>query len=82
MVGDRPIDIEVDGGIGGETSGKAAAAGANAFVAGSSIFKGGRDAYRANIEAIRAGASESARLNGRAACAPGLPGPARDGPTN
>ena len=57
MIGDRPIDIEVDGGISGETSPKAAAAGANAFVAGSSIFKGGKPAYRANIDAIRAGAS-------------------------
>ncbi len=56
MIGDRPIDIEVDGGIAGDTSGKAAAAGANVFVAGSSIFRGGKQAYGANIQAIRDGA--------------------------
>ncbi|YBV97678.1 ribulose-phosphate 3-epimerase [Phyllobacteriaceae bacterium JZ32] len=58
MVGDRPIDIEVDGGIMAETAGEAAKAGANALVAGSAIFKGGSvDAYRTNIDAIRAAAS-------------------------
>ncbi|MBB2970600.1 ribulose-phosphate 3-epimerase [Mesorhizobium sp. RMAD-H1] len=58
MVGDRPIDIEVDGGIMAETAGEAAKAGANALVAGSAIFKGGSvDAYRTNIDTIRAAAS-------------------------
>ncbi|MET0879935.1 MAG: ribulose-phosphate 3-epimerase, partial [Acidimicrobiales bacterium] len=33
------VDIEVDGGIGPETIGGAAAAGANVFVAGSSLFR-------------------------------------------
>jgi ribulose-phosphate 3-epimerase len=54
MVGKRPIDIEVDGGITPETAPLVTAAGANVLVAGSAIFKGGRpDAYRANIAAIR-----------------------------
>ncbi|HET7413236.1 MAG TPA: ribulose-phosphate 3-epimerase [Pararhizobium sp.] len=59
MVGARPIDIEVDGGIDGETAEITAAAGANAFVAGSSVFTDGRGAYAANIEAIRAGAAKA-----------------------
>jgi ribulose-phosphate 3-epimerase len=54
MVGNRPIDIEVDGGITAENAGAVVAAGANVLVAGSSIFKGnGEDAYRQNIAAIR-----------------------------
>jgi len=55
MIGDRPIDIEVDGGVSPETVAQVTAAGANALVAGSAVFKGGtEEAYRANIEAIRA----------------------------
>ncbi|PRD41088.1 ribulose-phosphate 3-epimerase [Phyllobacterium phragmitis] len=54
MVGDRPIDIEVDGGITAETAGEVVKAGANAVVAGSAIYKGGAiESYRANINAIR-----------------------------
>ncbi len=54
MVGTRPIDIEVDGGIGPETAGLVVGAGANVLVAGSAVFKGGtREAYAANITAIR-----------------------------
>jgi ribulose-phosphate 3-epimerase len=53
MIGDRPIDIEVDGGITPETAAMVAAAGANVLVAGSAIFKGGAQAYRTNIAAIR-----------------------------
>lgn len=61
MIGTRPIDLQVDGGIGPHTAGEAAAAGANVFVAGSSVFRGGsQDAYRANIAAIR-DAAEGAR---------------------
>ena len=41
MVGDRPIHIEVDGGITPETAPLVAAAGADVLVAGSAIFKGG-----------------------------------------
>jgi ribulose-phosphate 3-epimerase len=53
MTNGRDIEIEVDGGIGQETSGAVAAAGANYLVAGSAIFKGGAAAYAANIAAIR-----------------------------
>lgn len=61
MIGDRPIDLEVDGGVTPETAGLVAAAGANVLVAGSAVFKGGtKDSYAANIKAIRA-AAESAR---------------------
>jgi ribulose-phosphate 3-epimerase len=54
MIGDRPIDLEVDGGVNAETVHLVAAAGANAVVAGSGVFKGGR--YAENITAIRANA--------------------------
>ncbi len=54
MIGNRPIELEVDGGITAETAGLVAASGANALVAGSAIYKGdGVDGYRANIDAIR-----------------------------
>ena len=58
MVGSRPIDIEVDGGVAPDTAGLVAAAGANVLVAGSAVFKGGtREAYAANIAAIRKAAN-------------------------
>lgn len=57
MIGDRPIDIEVDGGVTPETAPLVAKAGANVLVAGSAIFKGGsEEAYNANIAAIRTAA--------------------------
>jgi ribulose-phosphate 3-epimerase len=58
MIGDRPIEIEVDGGINPETAGKAAAAGADVLVAGSAVFGGGD--YKANIGALRQGANNTA----------------------
>jgi ribulose-phosphate 3-epimerase len=61
MIGDRPVEIEVDGGITAETAAEAAAAGANVFVAGSSAFKGGEAKYAANIVSIRAAAEAAAR---------------------
>ncbi|MCW5681553.1 MAG: ribulose-phosphate 3-epimerase [Xanthobacteraceae bacterium] len=54
MIGDRPIDLEVDGGITAETAPFAAQAGANVLVAGSAVYKGGPEQYKKNIEAIRA----------------------------
>ena len=61
MIGNRPIDIEVDGGIDPETAPLVVAAGANVLVAGSHVFKGGtKEAYQANISAIR-DAAQSAR---------------------
>ncbi len=60
MIGERPIDIEVDGGVTADNAGEAAAAGANILVAGSAVFKGGPKAYASNIAAIRQ-AAEKAR---------------------
>ena len=60
LVGERPIDIEVDGGITPETAPEVARAGANVLVAGSAVFKGGTpEAYRANIAAIRTAAASA-----------------------
>jgi ribulose-phosphate 3-epimerase len=57
LIGDRPIDIEIDGGIDPTTAPLVAGAGANVLVAGSAVFKGeGVEGYRANIDAIRAAA--------------------------
>lgn len=54
LIGDRPIDIEIDGGVSSETAGAVVAAGANVLVAGSAVFKGdGEQAYAKNIAAIR-----------------------------
>ena len=65
MIGDRPIHIQVDGGVTPDTAPLVAAAGADVLVAGSAVFKGGSvdapAAYGANIRAIRA-AAEGARL--------------------
>ncbi|MDS1136465.1 ribulose-phosphate 3-epimerase [Nitratireductor indicus] len=57
LIGDRPIDIEIDGGVSPETAGEVVAAGANVLVAGSAVFKGNsEESYARNIEAIRAAA--------------------------
>jgi ribulose-phosphate 3-epimerase len=54
LVGSRPIDIEVDGGITPETAPEVVKAGANVLVAGSAVFKGKAGSnYAANIAAIR-----------------------------
>jgi ribulose-phosphate 3-epimerase len=67
MIGDRPIDLEIDGGVTPETAGLVVEAGANALVAGSAVFKGGtKESYAANIAAIRA-AAEKARASRTAA---------------
>jgi ribulose-phosphate 3-epimerase len=67
MIGDRPIHIEIDGGVTVETAPLVAAAGADVLVAGSAVFKGGSVAdpapYGANIRAIRA-AAEAAQRSG------------------
>ena len=59
MIGDRPIELEVDGGINPENAAKAAAAGANVLVAGSAVFGQGRD-YAAAISALRQAALKAA----------------------
>ena len=53
MIGERPIWLEVDGGITADTAPLAIAAGADALVAGSAVFVGGPTAYAANIAALR-----------------------------
>ena len=63
MIGDRPIHIEIDGGVDPTTAPLVAAAGADVLVAGSAVFKGGSpensSPYGENIRNIRA-AAESA----------------------
>ena len=58
LIGGRPIDLEVDGGINPETAGLVARAGANVLVAGNAVFAG-NDAktYAPRIKAIRDGAT-------------------------
>ncbi len=53
MIGDRPIRIEVDGGINPDNATDLVAAGASVLVAGSAAFRGGPEAYAANIKALR-----------------------------
>lgn len=63
MIGDRPIHIQVDGGVTAETAPLVAAAGADVLVAGSGVFKGGSadtpEVYGENIRAIRAAAEDA-----------------------
>ncbi len=60
MIGDRPVHIEIDGGVDPTTAPLLAEAGADVLVAGSAVFKGGSvekpEVYGANIRAIRAAA--------------------------
>ncbi|MEM7684652.1 MAG: ribulose-phosphate 3-epimerase [Pseudomonadota bacterium] len=64
MLGDRPVHIEIDGGVTPETAPLVTAAGADVLVAGSAVFKRGSvdtpEVYGANIRAIRE-AAEAAR---------------------
>ncbi|WP_116133621.1 ribulose-phosphate 3-epimerase [Tropicimonas sp. IMCC34043] len=61
MIGDRPVHIEIDGGVDPTTAPIVVSAGANVLVAGSAVFRGGSvespAAYGANIRAIRAAAT-------------------------
>tara|TARA_B100001094_G_scaffold202845_1_gene196745 strand:+ start:4048 stop:4725 length:678 start_codon:yes stop_codon:yes gene_type:complete len=58
MIGDRPIHIEIDGGVTAKTAPGLVRAGADVLVAGSAVFKGGSvsnpSPYGININAIRA----------------------------
>ncbi|NTJ65801.1 ribulose-phosphate 3-epimerase [Agrobacterium rhizogenes] len=57
MIGDRPIELEVDGGVSVETAPLITASGANVLVAGSAIFKGESvEAYRQTVGDLRAAA--------------------------
>jgi ribulose-phosphate 3-epimerase len=53
---DKPIDLEVDGGINFETAPLAIKAGADVLVAGTATFAGGPSAYAGNIERLRGAA--------------------------
>jgi ribulose-phosphate 3-epimerase len=57
MIGDRPIHIEIDGGVDPTTAPLVAQAGADVLVAGSAVFRGGSVGnpapYGDNIRAIR-----------------------------
>lgn len=58
LIGNRPIDLEVDGGITADNARAVAQAGANVFVAGSSVYGGNDPAtYAARIAAIRTAAT-------------------------
>ena len=54
MIGDRPIELEVDGGVSPANAGAVAAAGATMVVAGNAVFGAGAGNYAAAIAAIRA----------------------------
>jgi ribulose-phosphate 3-epimerase len=58
LIGGRPIDLEIDGGVSPENAAEIAAAGANVMVAGSAIFAGNDPkTYADRIAAIRNAAS-------------------------
>jgi ribulose-phosphate 3-epimerase len=60
MIGDRPVHIEIDGGVDTTTASSVRQAGADVLVAGSAVFRGGSVSdpapYGTNIRAIRAAA--------------------------
>jgi ribulose-phosphate 3-epimerase len=63
LIGDRPIHIEVDGGITVATAAIVAEAGADVLVAGSAVFRGERGGdYGGNIADLRASAAAAAEL--------------------
>ncbi|MGX5668146.1 ribulose-phosphate 3-epimerase [Rhizobium daejeonense] len=62
MIGNRPIDLEVDGGVTAENAALVTSAGANVLVAGSAIYKGqGVDDYRKTVDSLRKAAEEGRR---------------------
>ena len=67
LAGDRPIHIEVDGGIDVQTAALAAEMGADVLVAGSAVFGGGNSTdpsvYQRNIEALRSSATNGMAEN-------------------
>ena len=64
MIGERPVHIQIDGGVDVKTAGLVASAGADVLVAGSAVFRGGSVAnpapYGENIRNIRAAAEAEA----------------------
>ena len=59
LLGTRPVEIEVDGGINPETGALVAKAGARVLVAGNAVFRGGH--YGEAMTAIRAAAGSAAK---------------------
>ena len=63
MIGDRPIHVQIDGGVTPDTAPLVAAAGADVLVAGSAVFRGGSVTnpapYGENIRAIRNAANDA-----------------------
>ena len=57
MIGDRPIHLEIDGGVTAGNAGELVRAGADVLVAGSALFKGGPSDYANNISILRASCS-------------------------
>jgi len=55
MIGNRPIDLQVDGGVNAKTIKSVVDAGADVLVAGSAVFRG--DDYNATIGELRAAAA-------------------------
>ncbi len=53
MIGDRPIRLEVDGGVTADTAPRCVEAGAEVLVAGSAVYRGGPNRYRENITTLR-----------------------------
>jgi ribulose-phosphate 3-epimerase len=49
----RPIELEVDGGVNGQTAVLAVEAGADVLVAGTAVFGGDPALYARNIERLR-----------------------------
>jgi ribulose-phosphate 3-epimerase len=56
LIGDRPVRIEIDGGVDVATAAAVRRAGGGVLVAGSSLFRGGPAAYAGNIADLRAAA--------------------------
>ncbi len=59
LISNRPIDLEIDGGITSATAPFVVAAGANVLVAGSAIYTGNATHYASNIASIRSAAEAS-----------------------
>jgi ribulose-phosphate 3-epimerase len=57
LLGSRPIEIEVDGGISVETAGPVARAGGNVLVAGTAVYGATGGSYRDRIEGLRRAAT-------------------------
>jgi ribulose-phosphate 3-epimerase len=58
LIGDRPIELEVDGGVNEETAPAIVDAGADVLVAGTAVFR--RSDYAAAIAALRSGRTAAA----------------------